>query len=85
MDCLQNWHVSPNLLHTLTESGAFVLSISAVSISVTGVSGVLGFLVFMGSYLVIFHHLALILPEAPLSCVSLCHWGGCKLESIIPL
>ena len=63
MFCLQNEQDSPNLLHTLTESGPF-LSVSIVSMLVTVVSGVLGLFVFIGLYLDLFDHLALILPGA---------------------
>ena len=62
-DCLQNWYISLNLLHTLTEGGAFILSESVMSILITGTSGVLGLFVFIGLYVVLFDNLALILPE----------------------
>ena len=64
MDCLQNLHFNLQLSHKLTESGTFILSVSVVSILVTGASGVLGLLVFMGLYLALFDHLALILSGA---------------------
>ena len=64
IDYLQNLQDGPNLAHALTESGTFVLSISVVSILVTDVSEVLGLLVFMGLYLALFDHLALIMPGA---------------------
>ena len=60
MFCLQNEQDVPNLLHTLTESGTFTLSVSVMSMLVSDVSGVLGLVVFMGLYLVLFDHLALI-------------------------
>ena len=60
MFCLQNKQDSPNLLHTLTESGTF-FSVSIVSMLVTVISGVLDLFVFIGLYLGLFDHLALIL------------------------
>ena len=59
-------HISPNISHSLTESGAFTLSKSVMSILVTGKSRVLGLFIFIGLYLALLNYLALILPGAPI-------------------
>ena len=64
MDCLQNWHIGPNLWHTLTKSGTITMSESVMSLLVIEKSKVLGLFVFVGIYLALIDQQALILPEA---------------------
>ena len=84
MDCLQNVQDGPNPLCTLTESVTFVLPVFVGSILVTDVSGVLGLLVFMGLYLALFEHLALILPGA-LFLGLVCVTGRAENCKVLPL
>ena len=63
MFCLQNEQDGTNLLHILTESGAF-LSVSILPNLLIVISGVLGLFAFIGFYLDLFDYLALILPGA---------------------
>ena len=82
MFCLQNEQDGPNLPHTLTGCDAF-LSVSIVSKLVIVISGVLGLFAFIGLYLDLFNHLALILPGTIFLGVILHHWRGRELKHIV--
>ena len=84
MVCLQNEQDSPNLLHTLTKSGTF-LFVSIVSKLFIIIPGVLGLFAFIGLYLDLFDHLALICQE-PSFLSYFVSWEGRELKctAIIP-
>ena len=61
MDCLQNWHIGPNLSY-LTESG--INALFEFAASTVGKSNMVGLFAFVASYISLLDYLAQILSGA---------------------